>query len=73
MSQATAMPPRSSEPPGSADAPAPRRPASRGRLRQRWWRWRSSTPTVIQMEAVECGAAALAMVLAYYGKFVPLE
>ena len=41
-----------------------RQPVSQGAAR---------VPVVMQMEALECGAASLAMILAYYGKWIPLE
>ena len=44
----------------------PRRPRGEGQTAGR-------VPQVMQMESVECGAACLAMVCAYWGKWVPLD
>ncbi|MBQ0135324.1 MAG: NHLP family bacteriocin export ABC transporter peptidase/permease/ATPase subunit [Oscillospiraceae bacterium] len=33
----------------------------------------AKVPVVIQLEALECGAACLCMILAYYNKWIPLE
>ena len=33
----------------------------------------AKVPVVMQMEALECGAASLAMICAYYDKWIPLE
>ena len=46
---------------------------SKNKIKQPIARGRAKVPVVMQMEALECGAACLAMVMAYYSKWVPLE
>ena len=33
----------------------------------------AAVPVIMQMEAMECGAASLCMILAYYGRWVPIS
>jgi NHLM bacteriocin system ABC transporter peptidase/ATP-binding protein len=35
--------------------------------------FKKKVPVIMQMEMLECGAASLAMILAYHGKWIPLE
>ncbi|MCC8152396.1 MAG: NHLP family bacteriocin export ABC transporter peptidase/permease/ATPase subunit [Lachnospiraceae bacterium] len=44
-----------------------------GKVKQPLTRGVAKVPVVMQMEALECGAASLTMVLAYYDRWIPLE
>ncbi len=46
---------------------------SKNKVKKPLTRGVAKVPVVMQMEALECGAAALTMVMAYYEKWVPLE
>ncbi len=46
---------------------------SHKKIKQPVMKGRVKVPVVMQMEALECGAASLCMLMAYYDKWVPLE
>jgi NHLM bacteriocin system ABC transporter peptidase/ATP-binding protein len=59
------LPPLAAAPDTAVPQPRPGELRRRGSRRQ--------VPTILQMEATECGAASLAMILASHGLWVPLE
>lgn len=44
-----------------------------GRIKHPVTKGACKVPVVMQMEALECGAASLTMIMAYYDKWIPLE
>ena len=48
-------------------------PTDKKRIKKNVKKGVARVPVVMQMEALECGAACLTMVLAYYQKWIPLE
>lgn len=57
-------------PPDISEAPVPVAPID---LRSVQTKTNGKVPSVFQLEALECGAACLAMILASHGRWVPLE
>ncbi len=58
---------------GTAPAPHTAADAPEASWTSKVARRRVPVPTVLQMEATECGAACLAMILAHFGRWVSLE
>ena len=64
MSESAGSPPAQADPAREASFAPNIKEGRKGRFR---------TPTILQMEATECGAACLAMILARLGRWIPLE
>ena len=47
--------------------------SGKGKVKETVTKGVAKVPIIMQLEALECGAACLAMVMAYYGKWIPLE
>ena len=48
-------------------------PSTNRKIKQPITKGIAKVPVIMQLEALECGAACLTMILAYYDKWIPLE